>query len=268
MICISTPIADSWRFTKLIVMIFCAIEALLGWLLFNTSTRYMPRFPAFIAFYSISKCISNQIVLKIPKISFIFITRTYLILSFFILAYVCSLIIALIITPLFIRSFNFVIMLIWFIQFVLLVIRRRIFAFHIFIVSAGEYRLRHLPEPPTVKSRVGYYPIQSLHNLSRLLLIRWGNIFLKPKGSLLPALNPNSQLSIVSPRFVLNESLRRMTISAWKITSSIISPVSIIGLSLRFLEVPRIPTLCLRIFKEHPVRFLIPISHNKSIINR
>lgn len=135
MVGFSTFVANSWWFTKIIVMIFCTIIAFLGWFFFNTSTSYVPILSTFIASDGISKCISSQIILKIPSISSIFITRAYL----FIFTLVCLLqiFVFLIITPLFIPLFILALVLVWLIHFVLLIIRRRVFAIHVFVVSVS-----------------------------------------------------------------------------------------------------------------------------------
>jgi hypothetical protein len=95
----------------------------------------VPILSTFIASDGISKCISSQIILKIPSISSIFITRAYL----FIFTLVCLLqiFVFLIITPLFIPLFILALVLVWLIHFVLLIIRRRVFAIHVFVVSVS-----------------------------------------------------------------------------------------------------------------------------------
>ena len=106
MVRFSTFVANSWWFTKIIVMIFCAIIAFLGWFFFNTSTSYVPILSTFIASDGISKCISSQVILKIPSISSIFITRAYLVIFSIIFTLVClQIFVFLIITPLFIPLF-------------------------------------------------------------------------------------------------------------------------------------------------------------------
>ena len=138
MVRFSTFVANSWWFTKIIVMIFCAIIAFLGWFFFNTSTSYVPILSTFIASDGISKCISSQIILKIPSISSIFITRAYLVIFSIIFTLVClQIFVFLIITPLFIPLFILALVLVWLIHFVLLIIRRRVFSIHVFVVSVS-----------------------------------------------------------------------------------------------------------------------------------
>lgn len=138
MVRFSTFVANSRWFTKIIVMIFCAIIAFLGWFFFNTSTSYVPVLSTFIASDGISKCISSQIILKIPSISSIFITRAYLVIFRIIFTLVClQIFVFLNITPLFIPLFILALVLVWLIHFVLLIIRRRVFAIHIFVISVS-----------------------------------------------------------------------------------------------------------------------------------
>ena len=138
MVRFSTFVANSRWFTKIIVMIFCAIIAFLGWFFFNTSTSYVPVLSTFIASDGISKCISSQIILKIPSISSIFITRAYLVKFRIIFTLVClQIFVFLNITPLFIPLFILALVLVWLIHFVLLIIRRRVFAIHIFVISVS-----------------------------------------------------------------------------------------------------------------------------------